>query len=150
MSRTRIVILQMKEIIYTGIFIGLGLLLVLLLLIMFHPGKEKETTTSPTFSTSEKLYNPGIYTAELELGNTIVNLEVVLDENHINGVQITTLDESVATMYQLLSPTIENISTQLSSGIALENVVLSTESQYTEMMILKAIDQTLDKASIQY
>ena len=149
MSQTKIVILQMKEIIYTGIFIGLGLLLVLLLLIMFHPGKEKETT-SPNFSTSEKLYNPGIYTAELELGNTIVNLEVVLDENHINGVQITTLDESVATMYPLLSPTIENISTQLSNGIALENVVLSTESQYTEMMILKAIDQTLDKASIQY
>ncbi len=149
MSRTKIVILQMKEIIYTGIFIGLGLLLVLLLLIMFHPGKEKETNTSPTFSTSEILYTPGVYTAQLELGKQTVNLEVVLDANHINGVQITTLDETVATMYPLLSPTVENISTQLSSGISLENVVLSSESQYTEMMILKAIDEILDKASIQ-
>ncbi len=149
MSRTKIVILQMKEIIYTGIFIGLGLLLVLLLLIMFHPGKEKETTTSPDFSTSEILYTPGVYTAELELGKQTVNLEVVLDTNHINGIQITTLDETVATMYPLLSPTVENISTQLSSGISLENVVLSSESQYTEMIILKAIDKILDKASIQ-
>ncbi len=149
MSRTKIVILQMKEIIYTGIFIGLGLLLVLLLLIMFHPGKEKEKETTPDFSTSEALYIPGIYTTQLELGSTKVNLEVVLDSNHINGVQINTLDETVATMYPLLSPTVEDISNQLSSGISLENVVLSSESQYTQMMILRAIDETLDRAAIE-
>ena len=91
MSQTKIIILQMKEIIYTAIFIGLGLLLILLLLLMFHPGKEKDTTPLP--STSEALYTPGIYTTELTLGNQTVNLEVLLDTDHISGIQVTALDK---------------------------------------------------------
>ena len=38
-SKTKIVVLRMKEIIYTAIFIGLGILLLLLLLVMFRSGK---------------------------------------------------------------------------------------------------------------
>lgn len=147
MSQTKIVILQMKEIIYTAIFIGLGLLLVLLLLLMFHPGKEKDST--PPLSTNEPLYTPGIYTTELTLGNHTVNLEVLLDSDHVSGIQLTTLDESVTTMYPLLEPVVEDISTQLSSGVTLDNVVLSTESQYTQMLILQAVDETLEKAAFQ-
>lgn len=134
----------MKEIIYTAIFIGLGLLLVLLLLIMFRPGKE--TSAPEAISANEAIYTPGVYTTQLKLGSATVNLEVLLDANHINAVQITTLDETVSTMYPLLQPTIEDISSQLSSGVALENVVLSSESQYTQTMILRAIDKTLKKA----
>lgn len=51
MSRTRIVIFQLKEIIYTAIFVGLGILLLILLFFMFWPGKGKEsagTTTTPS------------------------------------------------------------------------------------------------------
>ena len=39
-SKTKIIVLRMKEIIYTAIFVGLGILLILLLLVMFRPGKE--------------------------------------------------------------------------------------------------------------
>ena len=147
MSQTKIVILQMKEIIYTAIFIGLGLLLVLLLLLMFHPGKEKDTPPPP--STSETLYTPGIYTTELTLGNHTVNLEVLLDADRISGIQFTTLDETVTTMYPLLEPAVDDIASQLSNGIALDNVVLSSESQYTQMLILQTVDEILAKASIE-
>ena len=145
MSQTKIIILQMKEIIYTAIFIGLGLLLILLLLLMFHPGKEKDTTPLP--STSEALYTPGIYTTELTLGNQTVNLEVLLDTNHISGIQVTALDETVTTMYPLLEPAVDDISSQLSNGISLDNVVLSSESQYTQMLILQTVDELLSNAS---
>ena len=145
MSQTKIIILQMKEIIYTAIFIGLGLLLILLLLLMFHPGKEKDTTPLP--STSETLYTPGIYTTQLTLGNQTVNLEVLLDTDHISGIQVTTLDETVTTMYPLLEPAVDDISSQLSNGISLDNVVLSSESQYTQMLILQTVDELLSNAS---
>ena len=145
MSQTKIIILQMKEIIYTAIFIGLGLLLILLLLLMFHPGKEKDTTPLP--STSEALYTPGIYTTELTLGNQTVNLEVLLDTDHISGIQVTALDETVTTMYPLLKPAVDDISSQLSNGISLDNVVLSSESQYTQMLILQTVDELLSNAS---
>ena len=37
----------MKEIIYTAIFIGLGLLLIALLLIMFRPGRKTQSASAP-------------------------------------------------------------------------------------------------------
>ena len=45
-SKTKIVVLRMKEIIYTAIFIGLGILLITLFLIMFHPKKDAAQTAS--------------------------------------------------------------------------------------------------------
>ena len=45
-SKTKIIVLHMKEIIYTIIFAALGILLILLLILMFHP-KE----TSPEYDT---------------------------------------------------------------------------------------------------
>ena len=38
-AKTKIVVLRMKEIIYTAIFIGFALLLILLFFIMFRPKK---------------------------------------------------------------------------------------------------------------
>ena len=58
MSRTRIVIFQLKEIIYTAIFVGLGILLLILLFFMFWPGKGKEsagTTTTPSLYRDSQL-----------------------------------------------------------------------------------------------
>ena len=37
-SRTKIVVLHMKEIIYTAIFAALAIVLIILLVIMFRPG----------------------------------------------------------------------------------------------------------------
>ena len=39
-AKTKIVVLHMKELIYTGIFVALGILLIILLLIMFLPHNE--------------------------------------------------------------------------------------------------------------
>lgn len=145
MSNTKIVILRMKEIIYTAIFIGLGILLILLLLIMFHPGKSDTVKDS---SDEANKYTPGVYTTEVALGNNTVNLEIVLDSDHVNHIRLTSLNDTVETMYPLLSPTVENISSQLSNGVDVENVVLSSESQYTETLLLEAINKTLQKAEL--
>ena len=67
-SKTKIVVLHMKEIIYTVLFICLGILLVALLTFMFHP-KNKETSSSKSTS-----YQPGIYTSQLTLGDIISTL----------------------------------------------------------------------------
>ena len=41
MPKTRIVILRMREVIYTAIFVGLGILLLIILFFMFWPGKDR-------------------------------------------------------------------------------------------------------------
>ena len=71
-SRTKIVVLRMKEIIYTAIFIGLGILLITLLFIMFGPGKD----TSETASAPAAAYVPGVYSASIVLGSQNVKLSL--------------------------------------------------------------------------
>lgn len=60
-SKTKIVVLRMKEVIYTAIFVGLAILLLILCFIMFRPEKK----AVPSAST----YIPGKYSASLTLGN---------------------------------------------------------------------------------
>ena len=86
-SRTKIVVLHMKEIIYTAIFAVLVIILALLLLFMFSPGKKSNNS-------NEKKYIPGIYTSTLTLNNTALEVEVTVDESHINSIRFSNLDVS--------------------------------------------------------
>ncbi|MDR0963107.1 MAG: hypothetical protein LBM60_00635 [Clostridium sp.] len=47
-SKTKIVVLHMKELIYTGIFAALGILFIVLLIIMFKPDKEERSAKAPS------------------------------------------------------------------------------------------------------
>lgn len=158
MSRTRIVIIQLKEIIYTAIFAGLGILLIVLLLIMFRPGSkdsdaaaaDAKTSTSISAETagSEKTasYQPGVYTSQFTLGENTLNMEVTVEENQVISARLVNLEESVTTMYPLVEPALNEITDQLKEGTPLENVVLSSENQYTQNMLLEVLDRTLEKA----
>ena len=143
MSKTKIVIIQLKEIVYTAIFAGLGILLIVLLVFMFMPGKKKGTDKA------EAQYNPGVYTSQLSLGDENVNLEVVVDESHINSVSLVNIDESVTTMYPLVKSTVDTISEQLSSGTSLDELEASEDSQYTHVLLVDAIEKALDKATVE-
>ena len=68
-SKTKIVVLRMKEIIYTAIFIGLGIILVTLLFIMFRPKKEPQAVSSGQVQAAQASYTPGLYRASLSLGS---------------------------------------------------------------------------------
>ena len=46
-SKTRIVVLKMKELIYTAVFLGLAVVLITLFLIMFRPRQDTSTPTQP-------------------------------------------------------------------------------------------------------
>ena len=138
-SKTKIVVLHMKEIIYTAIFIALGILLIILLAFMFSP-KQKRSTSS------EIRYVPGIYTSTFSLNNTVMELEVVVDESHINAIRFSNLNESVTTMYPLMQPTIEYIAEQIYDTQSLENISYNEESPYTSQIILDAVKSALKKA----
>lgn len=47
MAKTKIVVLQMKELIYTAIFAGFLILLIVLLIIMFTPSVKKTNHPMP-------------------------------------------------------------------------------------------------------
>ena len=138
-SKTKIVVLHMKEIIYTAVFAALAIILILLLVFMFLP-KNKESKTN------EEKYMPGVYTSTVTLNNTALEVEVTVDETHINSIRFSNLDESVTTMFPLIQPTIEDIAEQVYDSQSLDNLQLSEDSPYTSQIIVNAIDEALKKA----
>lgn len=143
-SNTKIVVLHMKEIIYTAIFLGLAVVLILLLTVMFRPGKKQEDTTDDT-----QKYTPGIYTSTLSLNNATLEVEVTVDESRINSIRFSNLDESVTTMLPLVQPAIEEIAEQIYATQSLEDITFSEATPYTSQVILDAISQSVEKAAVQ-
>ena len=150
-SKTKIVVLRMKEIIYTAIFIGLILLLILLFLFMFRPGKKKNPETGTTTATTEAApacYTPGLYSASIVLGSQNANVEVTVDAERITSVSLVPLSESVSAMYPLMQPAMDSLSEQIITGQSLEGLTYPAGSQYTSTALMNAVRTALAKARL--
>lgn len=145
MAKTKIVVIQMKELIYTAIFAGLGILLIVLLIIMFLPSGSKEEKTG---SNAASIYTPGVYTSQIELGDTTLNLEVAVDADQVKSVVLVNMEESVTTMYPLVKPSLESIEKELLAGTSLDDIPLSEKSKYTESLLIEGIRTALEKALV--
>lgn len=151
-ANTKIVILKAKELIYTIIFVILGILLLLLLLYMFLPGKknakpEDDAAISGESEVTETgTYIPGVYTSTVQLGESTLEIQVTVDSEHINDVTITNLNETVTTMYPLLTPALDEIREQLPELASIDDLKISADSQYTSVILTQAIKNALQQA----
>lgn len=139
-SKTKIIVLHMKEIIYTAIFAVLAIVLILLLVFMFLPrihGTHKQTAR----------YHPGVYTSDLTIGDTTLSLEVAVTESEITSIHFSNLNETVTAMYPLLQPAIEDIADQIVNTQSLDDIEYSEETHYTSQAIINAVDEALKKAA---
>ena len=144
-AKTKIIVLRMKEIIYTALIIGLALFLIVLFLFMFRSGKDE---TSPSTEALPTVYTPGMYSASIQLGNQNANVEVTVDTNKITSVSLVPLTESIETMYPLMQPTLTELENKVLEAQTVENISYSTETKYTSLMLLNSISQALGKATI--
>ena len=65
-SKTKIVVLHMKEVVYTAIFLVLAILMIILVFVMFSGKDKKDTAAKPA---EETLYIPGVYTSTIQLND---------------------------------------------------------------------------------
>ena len=141
-AKTKIVVLHMKELIYTAIFVGLGILLIMLLLFMFLPKKDKDN------SVETMKYVAGVYTSSILFNDSALDVQVIVDENRINSISLVNLNETVATMYPLVEPALEEVADQIIKKQSVENISYQTDNQYTTIMLLNAVENALEKAEI--
>lgn len=139
-SKTKIVVLHTKEVIYTGIFVVLAVVLAVLLFLMF--GKNKNANPAST----DAIYHAGVYTSPITLNDNTFDVEVKVDENHINSISLVNLSETTTAMYPLVEPALDALSDQIYTSQSTENITYSEENKYTSMLLLEAIDNALDKA----
>lgn len=137
-KKAKIVVLHMKELIYTGLFLILGILFVVIIVLMFS-NKNSE-------SVSNTLYTPGQYTTTLTFNGSVVDVKVTVDETSITSINLENLEESVSVMYPLMEPALEELSAQIIETQSLDNISYAEDRQYTSMLLLDAIASSLEQA----
>ncbi|MCD8248361.1 MAG: hypothetical protein LUC60_00605 [Lachnospiraceae bacterium] len=143
-AKTKIWVFHMKELIYTVVFVMLGILFLLLLIFMFSSGQKSTNTESADESTER--YTAGVYTSSLTLGGNTLEVAVTVDEDYISSIRFRQLDETVSAMYPLMEPALESLATQICETQSLENLSYSEDSQYTSLLLMSAIETALKKA----
>ncbi len=141
-SKTKIVVLHMKELVYTAIFAVLGILLILLLIFMFLPDDKDNGQTEETMQ-----YVAGVYTSSIQLNDNAIDVEVAVDANHINSISLINLDETTAAMYPLMQPALDNLTQQIYEKQSLDDISYGEDTQYTSTVLLNAIRSALEKAA---
>lgn len=146
MSKSKFVVIKLKELLLTAGLVLLGIVLLMLVIALFTT--KDEPSAAPSSQETAALYYPGVYTSTMTVNDTTVHLELVCDSNHINSVRLVELDEAVETMYPLLSPALSDLELQLCQNVPLEELTFTEGSTYTQMLLVEAIERTLEKAEI--
>ena len=87
-AKTKIIVLHMKEVIYTGIFLLLAVILAIVLFFMFGSGQKKSASAD-----AKSLYKPGIYTSSIDLNENTFDLEVTVDSDRVTSIRLVNLSE---------------------------------------------------------
>lgn len=138
-SKTKIVVLHMKEIIYTIIFAIFAILIIVLLYSMFF--SSADTSSAPT-------YTPGVYSSEIRLNDTPLTIEVSVGNYKIESIRISNLDASVTALYPLLQPTIEELANQIILTQSTDNLQVSDANANTASLLLSGIEEALKSAAV--
>ena len=132
-AKTKIIVLHMKEVIYTGIFPSSCCQFWLLyLFFMFGPGQKKSASAD-----AKSLYKPGIYTSSIDLNENTFDLEVTVDSDRVTSIRLVNLSESTAAMFPLMEPALESLASQIYTSQSLENIQYSEDQKYTSMILFE-------------
>lgn len=140
-SKTKIVVLHMKEVVYTIIFLILAIVLGVLLFFMFGPGKDKAASAQ-----AQARYKAGVYSTSIVLNDNTFDVEVTVDSDRIKSIDLVNLSESTTAMFPLMEPALESLASQIYASQSLENITYSEDNKYTSMLLLDAIQTALKKA----
>ena len=117
-AKTRIVVLHMKKLVFAGIVTGLGILLVIFLGILLGSSRKQSADKEAV----ETMYVPGVYTSSVMIDGNPFDVQVSVDEDHINEITMVHLDETVETMYPLVRPTLDELAKQIISSQSLTDL----------------------------
>lgn len=144
MARTRFVVLRMKDIIRTGIFILIGVILLVALIWAVMPNRSSEGSAEMFEPGS---FVPGTYTSYIILHNRPVSISVTVDDSAILDISISEMDRSLEVFYPLIRPTMTELSQKVLDTQS-TNIETDLETQYTSRILLDAINMALFQALV--
>lgn len=140
-ANTKIFVFKARELIYTGIFILLGVLFLLLLIFMILPSQNKEKATAPAMN-----YIAGIYSSSIHLAGSSLDVKVTVTDEKVSSISLSGLNEKISSMYPLLEQAVNEINSQLKTVDSVEDLTFDSESQYTNTLLKQAMQNAVAKA----
>ena len=140
-SKTKIVVLHMKEVIYKAIFLVLLIILGILVFFMFGSVKRSQVSSMGT-----SRYTPGIYRSSLSLNNNTFDVEVTVNADKIKAIRLVNLSETTKASYPLMEPVLDSLASQIYSSQSLEDIQYAGDRKYTSQVLLSAITDAVKKA----
>ena len=138
-AKTRIVVLHMKKLVFAGVITGLGILLVIFLGILLGSSHKQSADNEAV----ETMYVPGVYTSSVMIDGNPFDVQVSVDEDHINEITMVHLDETVETMYPLVRPTLDELAKQIIYIFQKQPVYLSSAHRCSIRGIGKGITRSV-------
>lgn len=151
----RFLVLHLRHVIIAAVIFLLLILLSIVLIVNTSDkntdetpsGFDKATTPTANETTPEvSSYIPGVYTSAVTLDNSVLELKLYLDSNHINAVTINNSDASISCLYPLMSSSLDDIAAQVCSTQSLNEITVNEASPYTYSTIMDAARQAANKA----
>ena len=144
-AKTKIIVLHMKEVIYTGIFLLLAVILAIVLFFHVWTRSEKKYLSR----CQKACTNREFIHSSIDLNENTFDLEVTVDSDRVTSIRLVNLSESTAAMFPLMEPALESLASQIYTSQSLENIQYSEDQKYTSMILLNAIETALKKAEKQ-
>lgn len=135
-SKTKILLLRRRECIYTLLFAALAIVLIILVILMFLPAATSGSNTPVS-------YSPGIYTSQITLQDSVIDVEVRADHLGIHSIGLQNVSQTVSAMYPMVKPSLDKLAKQICDTQSVENIYYEKSNQYTSQMLLSAIRSAL-------
>ena len=137
MGSTKIIVVQLKQLIKTALFAVLGLIILGLLIYLFIP-KDKTATST--------LYTPGTYSSTIQLHNGQAQVQVTVNKAKITKIELVDLADTQEVFYPLMKPVMSVIAKSIIDAQSADVPVLAS-SPVTSGIIIDAVKTALTEAT---
>lgn len=151
MGGTKIVVVQLKELIKTAIFALIGIVLIVMLIYFFLPRSSEGHETSMEVSTETSIeiskFVAGTYSSQILLHNTPVRVQVVVSETEIIAIELKDMAEVQEVFFPLVTPTFEVLSREIIAHQSTD-IPLYSNALITSQILVEAVERALEEARI--
>ena len=135
MPGSKFMVIKLRELMKTAAFAVLGVAIIVAL-IYFAVGRLGD---------SQAVYNPGVYSSQIELQNGNVMVEVKVGKTKIKKVTVSSDSETVPVFYPLFNTVAEDIGKQVVKQQTTQ-LEIEGDGSVTTALILDAVEESLAQA----
>ena len=134
MSKTKFMVIKLKELVKTVIFAVIGAAIIIALIIMLVP------------QGSDAQYKSGTYTTNISMGDETAAVSLTFSEDKITDVTFIPTSSTLTVFYPLAQSTADEICAQILSEQSTDNIELASDYTVTGELILGAADACIERA----